>query len=31
LERLGVIEITKKDLQNLVILKKTLEEEEWNL
>lgn len=28
LERLGVIEITKKDLQNLVILKKTLEEEE---
>lgn len=31
LERLGVIEITKKDLQNLVILKKNLEEEEWNL
>jgi len=28
LERLGVIEITKKDLQNLVILKKNLEEEE---
>ena len=28
LERLGVIEITKKDLQNLVILKKSLEEEE---
>ena len=28
LERLGVIEITKKDLQNLVILKKDLEEEE---
>jgi uncharacterized membrane protein len=28
LERLGVIEITKKDLQNLVILKKTLEDEE---
>ena len=28
LERLGVIEINKKDLQNLVILKKDLEEEE---
>ncbi len=28
LERLGVIEISKKDLQNLVILKKNLEEEE---
>ena len=28
LERLGVIEISKKDLQNLVILKKSLEEEE---
>jgi len=28
LERLGIIEITKKDLQNLVILKKELEEEE---
>ena len=28
LERLGVIEITKKDLQNLVTLKKELEEEE---
>ena len=28
LERLGVIEITKKDMQNLVILKKELEEEE---
>ncbi len=28
LERLGVIEITKKDLQNLVKLKKELEEEE---
>ena len=28
LERLGVIEITKKDLQNLVILKQSLEEEE---
>ena len=28
LERLGVIEIDKKDLQNLVILKKDLEEEE---
>ena len=28
LERLGVIEITKKDMQNLVTLKKELEEEE---
>jgi uncharacterized membrane protein len=28
LERLGVIEINKKDMQNLVILKKKLEEEE---
>jgi len=28
LERLGVIEINKKDMQNLVILKKDLEEEE---
>jgi len=28
LERLGVIEITKKDMQNLVTLKKDLEEEE---
>jgi uncharacterized membrane protein len=28
LERLGVIEINKKDMQNLVILKKELEEEE---
>ena len=28
LERLGVIEISKKDLQNLVKLKKDLEEEE---
>jgi len=28
LERLGVIEIAKKDLQNLVTLKKDLEEEE---
>ena len=31
LERLGVIEINKKDMQNLVILKKDLEEEEWNI
>ena len=28
LERLGVIEIDKKDMQNLVTLKKELEEEE---
>ena len=28
LERLGVVEIVKKDLQNLVILKENLEEEE---
>jgi len=28
LERQGIIEITKKDLQNLVKLKKELEEEE---
>ena len=28
LERLGVIEIAKKDMQNLVTLKKDLEEEE---
>ena len=28
LERLGVIEINKKDMQNLVSLKKDLEEEE---
>ena len=28
LERLGVIEITKKDLQNLVTLREDLEEEE---
>ena len=28
LERLGVIEINKKEMQNLVTLKKSLEEEE---
>ena len=28
LERLGVVEITKKDLQNMVKIKKELEEEE---
>jgi uncharacterized membrane protein len=29
LEREGVIEIEKKDLQNLVKLRKNMEEEEW--
>ena len=29
LERLGIIEIQKKDMQNLVKLTKNLEEEEW--